>query len=160
MSTTSQSENIISGKKKIVLSRRQQIATVLVAALAVVGVGYGVYSFTYMNESFAGSCVSNVYRFGSRGTCVKHIQSLNNFFATTSADNLNVDGIFGDTTRKSIRKFQTFWDLSADGVVDSMTWETLCSPQMGADGSYQVPSNFPISAARGAGCPGADKFHY
>ncbi len=155
---------IISGKKKIVLSRKQKIATVLVAALAVVGVGFGVYNYTYMNESFAGGCISNSYKYRSRGICVEHIQSLNNYFAKTGspiADTLAVDGIFGDGNRTSIRKFQKYWGLSVDGVVGPKTWNILCAPQLGSSRDpYKVPSTFPISAARGAGCPGAYKFHY
>lgn len=109
---------IISGKKKIILSRRQKVTTVVVAALAVVGVGYGVYSYTYMNESFAGKCVNSTYVKDTRHKCVKYAQQLLG---------INADGVFGKNTKTAVGSFQKKHGLTVDGKIGPKTWAKLCS---------------------------------
>lgn len=117
---------IISGKKKIVLSRKQKIATVLVAALAVVGVGFGVYNYTYMNESFAASCVSNTFGLNRGGStsCIKNIQKIVN--KSNVGTDVAVSGVFNKATESLVIKFQKSHSLSGDGVVGRQTWNKLC----------------------------------
>jgi peptidoglycan hydrolase-like protein with peptidoglycan-binding domain len=83
----------------------------------------------------ASGCVTNIYRQGSSGTCVKYIQQL----AYVSAD-----GVFGPNTRNAVVRFQRNQGITADGIVGRTTWLHLCVP---GDGPYWSP------AARAAGCP-------
>ena len=38
---------------------------------------------------------------------------------------LEVDGIFGLATEKSVKKLQTFYGLTVDGIVGQQTWSTI-----------------------------------
>lgn len=106
----------------------------------------------------AGACVDSMWRIGSRGTCVKAIQHLTNFFYSPD---VATDGIFGPKTDAAVRNVQSRWGLRDDGIVGPKTWMLLCGPQMGdIRDPYRVPSNYPIYWARVAGCPGATLYHY
>ncbi len=64
---------------------------------------------------------------GSRGPEVRVIQEelnaiSNNFPAIPK---VSVDGIFGPATRASVMKFQSVFDLPANGIVDYPTWYKL-----------------------------------
>lgn len=64
---------------------------------------------------------------GSRGDAVKMVQEelnaiSNNFPAIPK---VSVDGIFGPKTRESVMKFQSVFDLPANGIVDYPTWYKL-----------------------------------
>ncbi len=64
---------------------------------------------------------------GSRGDAVKVVQEelnaiSNNFPAIPK---VSVDGIFGAKTRESVMKFQSIFDLPANGIVDYPTWYKL-----------------------------------
>ncbi len=127
---------IISGKRKLTLSRKQKVVTVFVAALAVVGVGYGVYNYTYMNESFAGKCVGSTYAKDSRHKCVKFAQQMLG---------ISADGVFGKNTRTAVNSFQKKHGLTVDGKIGPKTWAKLCS----------VSTN--KAAKSDAGCPQSTK---
>ena len=58
-------------------------------------------------------------RFGSAGDAVKALQRQLNMF---SGPALEVDGEFGEDTRRRVRWFQGHRGLGADGVVDAVTW--------------------------------------
>ena len=40
----------------------------------------------------------------------------------------NIDGVWGNTTKNAVKSFQSNNGLTSDGVVGSITWSTLCSP--------------------------------
>jgi peptidoglycan hydrolase-like protein with peptidoglycan-binding domain len=63
-------------------------------------------------------------RLGSAGTAVRELQSLLNRLPTTLA-RLAEDGQFGLGTRGRVIEFQQRQQLSDDGVVGPMTWESL-----------------------------------
>lgn len=99
----------------------------------------------------AGQCVDYQYSIGGSATCVSHIQTLLNAFEPAipgGYPQLAVDGEFGQQTRSAVVAFQTYWGLSADGVVGAETWNILCGPQMGPG----PISWYPYDAARAAGC--------
>ena len=106
------------------------------------------------------ACVDNLYRQGNSGTCVKYIQTLNNAYARISsyhANNLSTDGVFGSLTNKSIRKLQSSFQMTSDGIVGNKTWGLLCTTQAGWIDEYgrshmYVPSGWPLSTAKAAGC--------
>jgi peptidoglycan hydrolase-like protein with peptidoglycan-binding domain len=47
---------------------------------------------------------------------------------------LTIDGIFGPQTNSVVRDFQTFCDLSVDGIVGPITWNALTLPWLRASG--------------------------
>lgn len=61
------------------------------------------------------------YRKGSRGSGVERVQKNLN----SEGFSLDVDGIFGNATRKAVREFQKSKGLSVDGIVGNNTWEEL-----------------------------------
>jgi peptidoglycan hydrolase-like protein with peptidoglycan-binding domain len=133
--------------------RRSKIRAALVA-LAMAVSSFGIVVGSSAPAEAATPCVQKLYRMGSRGDCVRYIQALQNWGPTTIA----VDGIWGAKTETAIRKYQRFWGLQADGIVGPKTWKFLCSPQMGSlEYPNRYPASFPLWAAKGAGCPGADK---
>lgn len=101
-------------------------------------------------------CVDKVYNKGDSGTCVKYLQTLNNYYAPSFANKLSVDGVFGTNTDKSIRKLQSKWGLKSDGNVGSKTWNLLCITQMGwfdENGkNHMAVVGWPLSTAKAAGC--------
>ena len=60
-------------------------------------------------------------KIGSRGATVKELQTaLNNHGA-----NIAVDGVFGQETRSAVIEFQKAHGLTANGTVDSKTWNEV-----------------------------------
>ena len=43
----------------------------------------------------------------------------------SSLNNITVDGIFGSSTAAAVRRFQTYFGLTSDGVVGRTTWNKL-----------------------------------
>lgn len=52
------------------------------------------------------------------------------------ADQLPIDGIFGDSTEQAVRDFQTVNRLPADGRVDRVTWNRLAQGQKPSINEY------------------------
>jgi len=65
---------------------------------------------------------SPIYREGSRGDAVKHLQQL---LADAGHNPGRVDGIFGRATTTAVNAFQTRMGLRADGIVGSTTMAAL-----------------------------------
>ena len=72
---------------------------------------------TAENEATAASCYSTYLAYGSRGTCVKQLQS--------KLGALTVDGVYGAATRSRVRAFQADGRLTVDGKVGPQTWRKL-----------------------------------
>lgn len=96
----------------------------------------------------AATCYQSMWRINSRGTCVKYIQQLVNYFGPTKPA-LVVDGAFGPKTDAAVRALQRIFVLRVDGIVGPQTWNVICYPQAGPG---PIPG-FPYSAAKAAGCP-------
>ena len=66
-------------------------------------------------------------RLGSTGDAVTVIQrELNTISRNYPAiPRVTVDGIFGESTERAVRKFQEIFDLTPDGVVGQATWNRL-----------------------------------
>ncbi|MFT3889500.1 MAG: peptidoglycan-binding domain-containing protein [Arachnia sp.] len=129
-------------------------------ALAVAIGSLGVVVGSASPAEAATPCVQKLYRYGARGDCVRYIQALANYHRA-GGPIIAVDGVWGSKTDASIRHIQRTWAvLKVDGIVGRQTWGVLCAPAMGDD-RYpgRVPSWFPLWAARGAGCPGADGWY-
>ncbi len=96
----------------------------------------------------AATCYQSMWRINSRGTCVKYIQQLVNYFGYTKPA-LVVDGAFGPKTDAAVRTLQRWFVLRVDGIVGPQTWNVICYPQAGPG---PIPG-FPYAAAKAAGCP-------
>ena len=61
---------------------------------------------------------------GSYGQPVRTIQEQLNTIATvyTAIPSVVVDGIFGEATQRSVRRFQEIFGLTPDGIVGRSTW--------------------------------------
>jgi len=63
---------------------------------------------------------------GNDGDAVKAVQSqINTGTAEVNIPLLTVDGIFGPNTESAVRTFQTENQLSVDGIVGPVTWQTM-----------------------------------
>ncbi len=64
---------------------------------------------------------------GSRGNYVRIVQEELNTISKNfpAIPKVSVDGIFGPKTRESVMKFQSVFDLPANGIVDYPTWYKL-----------------------------------
>ncbi|GAB2594745.1 peptidoglycan-binding domain-containing protein [Kribbella endophytica] len=65
----------------------------------------------------AASCSTTYLAYGSRGTCVTHLQM--------NLGGLSTDGVYGSATRDRVRAFQTDARITADGKVGPQTWGKL-----------------------------------
>lgn len=76
------------------------------------------------------SCKNTVIRYGSKNLCVRVAQNqLNTFsYCMTGTSPLKVDGVFGGATRTLTRNFQSYVNISPDGVIGPITWEYLRYP--------------------------------
>jgi peptidoglycan hydrolase-like protein with peptidoglycan-binding domain len=64
-----------------------------------------------------------ILQFGAEGSAVRELQTLIcNFYR---APVLNIDGIFGNQTLKTVQEIQDRFFLTVDGVVGSKTWNVL-----------------------------------
>ena len=66
-------------------------------------------------------------RQGSSGQNVRLVQFWLKIARTvySSLNNITVDGIFGSSTAAAVRRFQTYFGLTSDGVVGRTTWDSL-----------------------------------
>ncbi len=60
-------------------------------------------------------------RLGDTGEYVAFLQKRLNIWGTS----LVVDGIFGAATEEAVKKFQTQYNLTVDGIVGTQTWTSL-----------------------------------
>lgn len=74
-------------------------------------------------ESFPG----NPLKLGSKGEPVRRIQERLNRIAINypSIPFISVDGVYGDSTERSVRQFQRIFNLDPDGVVGKGTWYAI-----------------------------------
>ena len=71
--------------------------------------------------AYAQKAEKDLWKYGDQGDTVKKIQTaLNN-----RGYNLDVDGIFGDETKKAVMKYQNENKLAVDGIVGNNTWNSL-----------------------------------
>lgn len=70
---------------------------------------------------------SSVLKQGSTGSEVEQVQFWLKIARTvySSLNNVTVDGIFGSSTAAAVRRFQTYFGLTSDGVVGRTTWNKL-----------------------------------
>jgi peptidoglycan hydrolase-like protein with peptidoglycan-binding domain len=64
-------------------------------------------------------------RFGSRGEPVELLQRAFNQWTAPACPPLTVDGIYGQKTTSTARRFQSSHALVPDGVDGPLTWETV-----------------------------------
>lgn len=78
---------------------------------------------------------SRILKLGTTGDDVKVLQNLlNDLPDSIAGPDVTVDGAFGATTQTAVKKFQTYFGLSADGIVGKDTFLYLGQPT----GSYAV----------------------
>jgi peptidoglycan hydrolase-like protein with peptidoglycan-binding domain len=65
---------------------------------------------------------SRVLKLGSTGDDVTILQNLLNKLPSSIATPVAVDGKFGDATQASVKKFQTYFGLTPDGIVGKNTF--------------------------------------
>ncbi|MGL5150895.1 MAG: peptidoglycan-binding protein [Clostridium sp.] len=85
---------------------------------------------------------------GMRGREIEKIQSYLKAlsYKYPSISKLNVDGIFGGATKKSVMDFQRLFDLRVDGIVGPATWNRLYEEYRRADstrGEVPLPYVYP-----------------
>ncbi len=88
---------------------------------------YEVY-FAYMNAATpAPSYPGIALRVGSTGSDVaamqRYLSVIGQYF--TSIPQLTIDGIFGSATDTAVRRFQTLFGLTVDGVIGQNTWSRI-----------------------------------
>lgn len=99
-------------------------------------VGQGTWNALYkafqsaqndMNPGGAGAYPGTPLRRGERGSNVQLVQFYLRIAATnySAVPTVTIDGIFGTSTESSVRAFQQYFRLTADGVVGQATWNKL-----------------------------------
>lgn len=70
---------------------------------------------------------TSILRQGSRGSDVLQLQFLLNYIAQfyPNVPGVTQDSVFGSGTANAVRKFQTLFGLTADGIVGTSTWNKL-----------------------------------
>lgn len=108
----------------------------------------------------ASGCTTSRWRQGARDACVGYLQTLANYqLGLFGGSAIDVDGIFGVQTASAVTSVQAHRGLDIDGIVGPQTWSALCQ-FTALPGGVTLPDGFPLAAARSAGCPGADLWHY
>ena len=81
-------------------------------------------------------------RQGSSGQNVRLVQFWLKIARTvySSLNNITVDGIFGSSTAAAVRRFQTYFGLTSDGVVGRTTWNKLYEVYNGIANRLLSPS--------------------
>ncbi len=118
-----------------------------ILVLSAVGfAGWHVYKTNNEMTAQAGGCTSISLQKGSRGSCVKNLQTMLNELYFSG---LVVDGVFGSQTQAAVKNFQKNAGLTVDGVVGpKQSWPRLCKVHniiRNGTSPYHV-------AAREAGC--------
>ncbi len=92
----------------------------------------------------------NVYpgtalRLGSIGNDVRQIQFWLNIAADqyTALGGVTVDGNFGPATELAVQRFQSYFGLSADGVVGRLTWDKLYEVYIDITNDLLAPNSRP-----------------
>lgn len=78
-------------------------------------------------------CTAYTYEIGDYSSCVGYIQRILNaeshsgtYYGYFGGYQLDVDNSFGSNTEVNVTRFQSFWHLTADGIVGPDTWNKLC----------------------------------
>lgn len=74
----------------------------------------------------------NVLKEGSKGRYVFRLQEYLRKVAlvNTNIPNINLDGIFGNETKKAVMAFQKEYSINVTGIVDEETWDKLYNEYM------------------------------
>ncbi len=100
-------------------------------------------------ELVAGVYPGTAFKVGSTGPHVEEIQFWLNQVGqyVTTIPVLGEDGIFGDETRRAVIAFQDYYNLTADGIVEEVTWNKLyaeyCSIESDVDNGGNSPGIYP-----------------
>jgi peptidoglycan hydrolase-like protein with peptidoglycan-binding domain len=117
-------------------NRAVRLALVLAALTTLVIPAVGV-----AEPAQAATCKSQVFQYGSRGTCVEYIQAILNskgLGTGTDGGKTSMDGIFGWRTHDLVTRVQQKWALTQDGIVGPNTWKALCDTNGGRKTSWQT----------------------
>lgn len=126
-------------------------SNIIVAAFFVLGfAGYGTW---YVNSSHAATpsyCVQHIYyEYETSGQCVKNIQTEldGEAWMWNGGKSLNVDGIFGPTTKTAVIKYgNNMLHYNNNGVIGRNMWISLCSEGNRSSGEmYDVTYGGPTS---------------
>lgn len=95
-------------------------------------------------------------REGSRGTAVRAVQFYLRRLAAYYSDipTVTVDGVFGSATTKAVKAWQTRAELTVDGVVGLLTWNSLYTAAQSLATSGPVVRTFSLPAPIGTLRPG------
>ncbi len=76
---------------------------------------------------------NNVVKLGSKGRYVIELQEYLNKVSNLypAIEKVSIDGVFGQKTQDAVIRFQTLFDLEADGVVGNVTWNALYNASLG-----------------------------
>ncbi|MEG1275394.1 MAG: peptidoglycan-binding protein, partial [Ruthenibacterium sp.] len=92
---------------------------------------YAQYTSLVTDETpdvnLAGQYPGTLLKVGSKGNDVKRMQFFLRIIARSNSavPDLASDGIFGAGTQRSVRAFQSYYGLSADGIVGKLTWDKI-----------------------------------
>lgn len=117
---------------------------------------YAQYSSIQSDNGTPNAYPGTPLREGDRGANVKLAQFWLKIARTTysSLSNLTVDGIFGAGTTTAVRRFQTYFGLTSDGVIGRTTWNKLHEVYTGVANKLLSPSlrpgDFPGTLRRGS----------
>lgn len=117
---------------------------------------YAQYSSIQSDNGTPNAYPGTALRQGDRGANVKLVQFWLKIARTTysSLNDLTVDGVFGAGTTAAVRRFQTYFGLTSDGVVGRATWNKLYEVYTGIANKLLSPSlrpgEFPGTLRRGS----------
>ena len=102
-----------------------------------------------------GSYPGRAYRRGDTGINVQIIQFYLNQTAVyvNSITPVEIDGNFGTATENSVKAFQRFFNLTADGIVGETTWQKMQDIYEGIKNGVKVPESTPPSSDLYPGTP-------
>lgn len=104
------------------------IKKVIGMTVAAASIALGSVAVAAPAQAAPSGCVANTYRYGSRGDCVRKIQAILNYRANIGVlPPGKVDGVFGAGTDDRVRRVQSMWWMTQDGIVGRRTWEALCA---------------------------------